>query len=431
MAQASALAEKIKKLRAFRGLTQSEVVGGAFTRHYFSRIENGHTVPSPQALAIIADGLGVSISEFVDSYMASAPSPQQLCDLAVIMASEGHVEEALEVLDSRLPISVPQALRNHWKGRIYEATGDYPAAYEFYTHSLEDVEIFSNTDLLVQTLFRLGICARKTSQLTLAFRHYSEALSAFKLEKVRDEYLEKKVLRNLANVELILNLETHAIQHYGEALTLGRGHQDLNTQAASLMGLGTCYLNLGEIDEALDYLVQAETLYRAQDRQDMVALVIHNRAMALRSRGDRKKARELFNKSIHLKKYSGIPAEAVFSYNELTCMYLEDGEIDRADTTNQLAQDLLKKVTNPRERSLAYELAYRIELIKGSREKADSHLKKAISELGDDYTAHRGRLLTARGELAMGLGREGEALEIFRRTCRLFDEMTQRGDSDA
>ena len=68
-----AIGEVIRSYRTDRGLSQGDIERRTgLLRCYLSRVENGHTVPSLETLAKIAEALEISLAEF----FPSSASPQ-------------------------------------------------------------------------------------------------------------------------------------------------------------------------------------------------------------------------------------------------------------------------------------------------------------------------------------------------------------------
>jgi transcriptional regulator with XRE-family HTH domain len=60
-----AIGDVIRNFRAERGLSQGDIERRTgLLRCYLSRVENGHTVPSLETLAKIAEALNISLAEF-------------------------------------------------------------------------------------------------------------------------------------------------------------------------------------------------------------------------------------------------------------------------------------------------------------------------------------------------------------------------------
>ena len=66
------LGNAIRERRRARGMTQSELAA-PFTKGFISEVERGHSLPSLRALTLVADRLGVSASELLDSVKEGLP----------------------------------------------------------------------------------------------------------------------------------------------------------------------------------------------------------------------------------------------------------------------------------------------------------------------------------------------------------------------
>jgi transcriptional regulator with XRE-family HTH domain len=73
---AVAIGVELRRRRLAKGLTQ-QAVGAPLSRAFVCAVERGHAVPSIPALAMLADGLDVSLDEFfrgVNAHMTSVYS---------------------------------------------------------------------------------------------------------------------------------------------------------------------------------------------------------------------------------------------------------------------------------------------------------------------------------------------------------------------
>src|SRR5436190_13957337 len=56
--EAAGLGERVRRLRAAAGLSQTELAGGRFSKEYVSQIERGKTKPTADTLTWLAERLG-------------------------------------------------------------------------------------------------------------------------------------------------------------------------------------------------------------------------------------------------------------------------------------------------------------------------------------------------------------------------------------
>ncbi|MFF3941686.1 helix-turn-helix domain-containing protein [Streptomyces phaeofaciens] len=87
---------RIRRLRAARGLSQSDLAGADLSTSYISLIEAGKRIPSPRALELIASRLGCLVD---DIYNAAAAEAEAAIDFALAEAewslADGDPETAL------------------------------------------------------------------------------------------------------------------------------------------------------------------------------------------------------------------------------------------------------------------------------------------------------------------------------------------------
>lgn len=69
------LGEKIRQARLEAGLSQRQLCGETITRNMLSQIENGSANPSMATLRFLAEGLGKSVSFFLQEEAVLSPNP--------------------------------------------------------------------------------------------------------------------------------------------------------------------------------------------------------------------------------------------------------------------------------------------------------------------------------------------------------------------
>src|SRR5207249_8263461 len=83
------IGEVIKTYRSQRGLSQGDIERRTgLLRCYLSRVENGHTVPSLETLAKIAEAMDISLADF----FPGTETPREM-SMALAIRSEEHTSE--------------------------------------------------------------------------------------------------------------------------------------------------------------------------------------------------------------------------------------------------------------------------------------------------------------------------------------------------
>lgn len=419
----SILGAKIRGLRQYRGLTQSELAGEACTRQYIARIESGKSVPSAELMAVICAKLECPLSELAEAYAESQADRRETCRLAVLMCQEGKLRDAYGLVNR---FARPQMQKHDllylW-GEMLDAAGHPRAALVLYRQALDKLDDIP----AVECLYRMGKCTTSLGQHVEAHRIYTAALSRLDNRRLSATDLKIKILINLANVEFVLSATTSALAHFSEGLALARVHSNLELQLLALLGVSACQLELAHHKTALQLLSDCEALCQAIGRSDLLPKVYNNKAIALQGLGDTQAAVALLNKSVQLKKNMGLVGDMIYSLNELTRIHWASGNVEDARACNVEALRILETVRNPKERALALELAARIAERDGLYGRALSLVSDALSSLGDISSAMNGRLICLAGELHLRLGHKHEAMTCFRRVSRLLDSIGKEG----
>lgn len=124
----SEFGKRLKKVRAARRMTQSEVAGDRVTRNMISRIENGACVPSISTLEYLAERLDVPISVLVPQ-----DGDAETLNAAKALFSEGDYKKVIEKLD-------PVATQGFGKFEFYdEACALLAKAYLETAKSADDI----------------------------------------------------------------------------------------------------------------------------------------------------------------------------------------------------------------------------------------------------------------------------------------------------
>ena len=96
----SALGERVRQLRIARGMTQTELGLGRFSKEYISQIERGRARPAPAALDWLAERLGTS-RRFLETGLSSHEHERTvgLISRAEAAVAAREYEETLTCLD--------------------------------------------------------------------------------------------------------------------------------------------------------------------------------------------------------------------------------------------------------------------------------------------------------------------------------------------
>ena len=129
-------AERLKRLRAERGLTQRDLAGDALSVSYVSLLESGRRQPTPATVELLAQALSCDVADLLAPAADTAAPTSLLLTQADLALRAGHATAAHEryeqVLDSqpsdvslrlRATVGLAQSLQR--LGRLNEAADVY------------------------------------------------------------------------------------------------------------------------------------------------------------------------------------------------------------------------------------------------------------------------------------------------------------------
>ena len=108
------------------------------------------------------------------------------------------------------------------------------------------------------------------------------------------EIIEAMSLNNLANIYLVRDDKTAALNYYLDALKIFEKHNYEDGKKKSLLNIGLIYISLKLHQNAKDYLLKSISLLNPEKDIDLVASFLFNFAVILRDEGNLAKSKELF-----------------------------------------------------------------------------------------------------------------------------------------
>jgi tetratricopeptide (TPR) repeat protein len=342
------LGERIRELRLARGLSQSALAGGRFSKEYVSQIERGKTRPTAGTIAWIAGRLGVE-----PGYLATGvpAGERERAEAAVVRAeaalSSSSFSDALREVERIEPmleaLSAPELelrvrLAKSWALMYLGSPRDALAAL-VEARSLVEADVFSDADR-AEVLYRLGCCRLRLNSVSTAVALLTEAYelasrSGLPTDRLRAQILEwrsrcyqrqRDFEAAHEDVEHALELATglddrHAIAHtYFQAslvaertghLVLARSYAerakaqyeeiaDRANVGKLLNNLGGLNFMLGNSDRAVEHLRNAFRVAVEVDNQTDAAYAISSLAQVHQRLGENALAEEEAGKALEL-----------------------------------------------------------------------------------------------------------------------------------
>ena len=391
--EAAELGERVRRLRAAAGLSQTELAGGRFSKEYVSQIERGKTRPTADTLAWLAERLDVDPS-FLSSGVSAADRYRWEAVLArgEALVEQHRYEEAVAELEPALEavreLAAPDLVMRGLAGLAWarHELGQLKDAIDLLLEArgIAEGPRFSDVER-ADVLFRLGVCRYKLSSISTAGALLDEALQLVERSSLPSDRLRVEILLWRSRCFRRQRDYLAARESVGQALELAESLQHPVTTA-------NVYFQASLVAEREGHLGLARTYAeRARTRYEEIA--------------DRVTVGRLLNNIGGLTHMLGKPEEAVgYLKNSLRILLDEGSDIEAAHVVCSLAE---------------------INLETGRYEEAESEARKALELLGDrvDYLSEIGTAQLALGRSLLEQDRLNEAQDFLRAADRSFEQL--------
>ena len=272
---------------------------------------------------------------------------------AVFIQNKGDSKTALKKYQEALALrqlagdekGIAETMNN--LGHLYHTQGNIPVAIDYYRKSLAIQERIHDAEGMSTSLLNLGVIFNDQGDVDLA-RSFTERSLGI-LKESGDEYGLSYALNNLAKMyqlegKLQLSLETHK-----KSLAIREKIHDNQGLAFSLM-------YIGEIEELLDtvakgtaaesMLLRSYNAFKSSDEKEGMALAGNLLAKYYHRRGQKNKALELAQASLHIGQEVGYPEIVYNSAKILYSLYKSSGQIPEALKMHELYIDMHDIIVN-------------------------------------------------------------------------------------
>jgi tetratricopeptide (TPR) repeat protein len=429
----SALGERVRQLRIARGLTQTKLGAGRFSKEYISQIERGRVRPNEVALEWLADRLEVP-RRFLETGISSAEH-ERLAGLisraeAAIAAREfdealatlGRVEELDMDLepDLKLRALLAGATARSELGQIEQALTQLEGARD-----LVHVDSFTDVDR-ANVLFHIGQCRYRLSSIPTATALFTEALELMRNSEAVDDRLRSRILRwrsrcyrrqsdweaARGDVEAALELS----ERLGDGEALAHGYFQASIIAE----------RKGQWVLARSYAERARELYEEQEDRLYVGRLLNNLGGLTFLLGDPERAVELLKEAFAVALEVGSKPDAAQAVSSLAQVHLREGRPEPAEEQARLALSLLENRVDYLDEQGNAQLVLGRALLEQDRleesEEALAASDAAFEQLSS--RSHRAAAWTAQAELSIRRGDQDTALKLYRRAAEALQDFS-------
>jgi CHAT domain-containing protein/tetratricopeptide (TPR) repeat protein len=197
--------------------------------------------------------------------------------------------------------------------RLYRLRGEYETALRYFTETLEMNLDLGDSDAVPYIRQALGSVLFNLGEPEKALAEYTRLF-----QESRDEDLRARLLTNIGWIHQAMGDLEKALGYYDQALSLNRGREDpLSPTDQALHNTGVAYAALGRTEQGLSFLNRALASRTERGERNSQAGTLLEIGTAYRKLGDYGRATERFGKALELARWTGntgLQAECLFRW---------------------------------------------------------------------------------------------------------------------
>jgi tetratricopeptide (TPR) repeat protein len=430
-ASPTAVGERVRQLRIARGLTQTDVAKGRFTKEYMSQIERGRVRPTADTLEWLADRLGVGrayIETGVSSEEYERAASLVLRAEAAIVSS--HYDEALSCLDGLAASLTGWHPELELRALLAESStrthcGELDTALELLerAHELTSGPVFTDLDR-ARVLFHFGRCRYKLASVSTAVGLFSEALELIHRSGFVDDRLVSSALRWRSRCYRRQRDWVAAREDVERALELAESLDDRRAMAHSYFQASIIAERNGQWILARSHAERAKALYEEHDDRLNVGRMLNNLGGLQFLLGKPTEAVGLLKEAFSVAIEVDSEVDAAQAVSSLAQVHLRTGDVEQAEEQARHALRLLNgRVDFLDEIGNTQLVLGRALLEQGQLDEAEDAFKEAESTFAQlSSGSHQAAAWTAQAELAIRRGDQGKALALYRRAAETLQD---------
>jgi tetratricopeptide (TPR) repeat protein len=410
-------------LRKARGLSQSAVAGGRFSKEYLSQIERGKTRPSEEALEWLAERLGVEVA-FLKTGVRGAERArvEALLTEAERLSEESRYAEALTVFGQVTGCEAMQTSRELQLRLLFGTSwaeiqnGEVDGALVL----LRQAESLVEGDFEQSELFlRRGIASYRLSEIAEATGLLSGALAFAETSGLPCDSLRVEILGWRSRCYRRARDWPAAREDVERALELAEGIDDKRALANALSQVAIVAEREGRLIVARRCAERARALYDELDDQANVARLLNDLGVLNLQLARSEDAVGLFERSYRVALVEGNDANAALALGSLAEAHLRAGDHQTAEMEARRALELFAGRIDFLHAIGAAQLTLGRALLELDRTNDAQEMLLAADKSFEQLSSvsHQAAAWVAQGDLAERRGDPGEAARLYRRAA--------------
>lgn len=341
------LGPKIREIREQLGLSQKQLAGEDMTRSYISLIEKGRAVPSQRMLKIIARRLNTPMEYFLgESTATDTDIGEAVLDKAKLYYKERNDRACIRMAHNVLTLTkdvLDQTEAYLLIMRSYNRLGEYRQALDNGEAAAFIVTRTGDRERIVQYYLEMGRAAFHSELFHAARKFYEQAYTySSRLKYLHDEHI--RALIYLGTTHLRLGNVDQGLEFYLKAEKEARMAGQPELYGEITLGLGKAYY-MSEQDDHMqlsyDWTKKSVDSYKLA-RSESYVLALHNLAVIQLHMGQKKEALPLLAECAGIYDERNLPHKKASILEEISKIYLEERELQQAETVIKEALQLLE-----------------------------------------------------------------------------------------
>ena len=297
-------------------------------------VELSENLPPAEKYLITADHFRVAkdFPKAIESYQnlarVSPDNPDIQAALGNIYENTGDFAKAREFYEKILANNPKDAATLLAMGRVEILSGNPQASLDPLNRALSLAIELDNQEQKGTVLHVLGAAYSYLNKPDDALQYYKQAL------EIRQRLGQKKGiadgLNQIAQTYDGLGKSDLAFQNYNSALQIYRDIGDRQDTGAVLVNLGQFEDDHGKFDEALKFLKESLQIQRDVHNQDGEALCLNNIGNTYLAKADYDNARIYFEQALELREKINVPSDIATTLHNLAEVSAKSGQYDQA-----------------------------------------------------------------------------------------------------
>ena len=426
------LGERLRRLRAAAGLTQSELAAGRCSKEYVSQIERGKTRPTSETVEWLAERLGVDAA-FLATGISGAERSRHEAALAraEALSEDNRYEESAQAFEELRPtlrsLAAPELELRALNGLAWARIqlGEVRAAVQLLQEARElaETDLVSDVDR-ADVLFRLGVCRYKLSSISTALGLFDESLALAERSGLPCDVLRSNILGWRSRCYRRQRDWEAAREDVERALELAESLNDRRTAAHVYFQASLVAEREGHWVLARNYAERARAYYEQLSDRENVGRLLNNLGGLTYLLGNPAEAVDFLKDSFRVALETGSRPDAGHVMCSLAEVHLGIGDAAQAEAEARQAIDLFEgRVDYLHEIGNAQLVLGRALLEQDRLNEAEEILRAADSSFEQLSSAsHRAAAWVALGDLAARRGDDSEAARLYRRAAETLQD---------